>query len=82
MSTRSMRADYERERDDFEPPPDKSTRVWFETIIPPGATITGVTICASPWPDKESDRAARCQICGQLLGKRCRRDGCGKQAKP
>lgn len=36
-------------------------------------------IFESPWPNKELDRAARCQKCGQLLGKRCRRDGCGEQ---
>ena len=70
MSTRSMREAYERDR-----------KIQRQRVIVPYQT-RAVKVYESPWPDKESDRAARCQSCGQLLGKRCRRDGCGKQAKP
>ena len=76
-----MRGDYERDRKDPFETVDHLLKLYdrMDELL---AKIRPVKVYESPWPDNESDRAARCQSCGQLLGKRCRRDGCGKQAKP
>lgn len=41
-----------------------------------------VPVYEAPWLSKTLDRLMRCQACGQLLGKRCARDGCGEQVDP